>query len=294
MDSRTKEVGAVADPSFLCAPCSFFTPRGDMGSEVAPSTHGTPGGTSTISGAGCRGPDAHAENRRLQREIEIMREQLRAMGMCYGPSPNVGGPHPTPQEQSAVVSAAPSPSKPAHSFRPVSEKQGKLVARCGPLNFGNEAGEDTAEPIASKLRPLPVKSSNSAGKENSHKPAGMEPLVAEFTAERAAVPLASPKVNSGVVKTGKFSAGPSLFAILRTAAVVKAAERADGGMATGAAQVYQAAAAVMNTQPATETVAGTESASHMPSRNLQEEREKLKKKVIAFEILSRLEFFHCA
>lgn len=267
---------------------SFTTPRGETGGEYAPSAQSTPGGTANL--AGCRGPDAHAENRRLQRDIEGMRERLQAMGMCCGNSATLGGPHPTPQEQSAVGSAAPSPAKPAHPFRRGPEGQGKATgapkAIPPSLNVENssspavkEAGGDTEVAPITKLRPMPSKSS---GKENVPQPTRLrsqvcdESLPQDNLSDDACSGCTQPasgtcRDKAPMISDAKNVAGPSLFAVMRTAATVKAAERADGAVVTDAAQVYQVAAAALAASPEMSSSRGTNS--------LKDEREKLKEKV---------------
>ncbi len=294
-------IQAVSDvdwinPSQFCTPRSYAytTPRGDgdgaaegCSSGLATPGLASPGETTTLSAAGRRGPDAHAENRRLQREIEGMRERLRGMGMCGGPSIIVGRgagaavPHPTPQERSAVGSASASPAKPTPTaFRRASESSGKPASRPAadllpstamPASttkpVGCEIATDISPAVVTKLRPMPAKAT---GKENL---AGRPQ--ADVGVGAAVGPIAA-AVGSGPEKPGSGStvspAGPSLFAVMRTAATVKAAERADGAPSTGASAVYQAAAAVLSAAPSI-------------GKSLQEEREKLKAKVTEISLI---------
>ena len=276
----------MPDPA-LFTPSSFSTPRADASGENAPSASNTPGGTAYS--VGCRGPDAHAENRRLQREIESMRERLQSMGMCCGLSATVGGPHPTPQQQSAVGSAAASPSKQAHPPRRGSEGKPTGATKCIPFNTGDSSvpaakPSDVSSAVTSKLRPMPGKL---FGKENvpqSSTPQCEANLEMENSGVRtgsSASPVqTSNKDQVSAVLNVKAAAGPSLFAVMRTAATVKAAERADGAMVTEAAQVYKAAATALAAPKAPETNLYASGGI----KSLQEEREKLKAKVRAYEV----------
>jgi hypothetical protein len=292
-ESLIQPAAADAIDSQFCTPRSYAytTPRGEGTAEGCSSGQTTPGDTNTLSSASRRRPDAHAENRRLQREIEGMRERLRGMGMCGGPAIIIGrglgaaGPHPTPQEHSAVGSAAASPVKPTMAFRRASESSGKPASRpagdllpstaAAPTLNTKPVGCDSAADISSatvintvtKLRPMPAKPS---GKENL---VGRPKVDVEGGAA-AGIP-APAALGSGLEKPAGGNAvgagGPSLFAVMRTAATVKAAERADGSASTGASAVYQATAAVLSATPS----AGA-------GRSLQEERERLKAKVTKF------------
>jgi hypothetical protein len=284
----------MVDPSQFCTPRSFsyITPRGEGTAEGCSSGQATPGETTALSIAGRRGRDAHAENRRLQREIEGMRERLRCMGMCGGPSIMIGRgagtavPHPTPQERSAVGSAAASPAKPTPMAFRRAESSGKPAPRPAgdslpstalPASTTKPVGCNVAPDVSpapvTKLRPIPAKAN---GKEyHAVRP---QAEVGEGTAAGPASTAvnSAPEKPAGGITGSAAGPGPSLFAVMRTAATVKAAERADGVPSSGASAVYQAAAAALSAAPSI-------------GKSLQEERERLKAKVSIFGV-----FYACS
>lgn len=120
--------------------------------------------------------------------------------------------------------------------------------------------------------------SKSSGKENSPRSRGLQSQVCDENHSQdsigTSIAPASSKDKVSVNSDGKAAAGPSLFAVMRTAATVKAAERADGAMVTDAAQVYRVTAAAL--------AAPAELSSSGGAKSLQDEREKLKAKVNAY------------
>eukprot|EP00960_Hanusia_phi_P002034 59078-Hanusia_phi.AAC.3 len=172
------------------------------------------------------------KNQALAREIENMRERLRAMGMCGGTwNSNQEAPNPTPavsQMSSAVPSLMPSPAKP-----PPTSKTANSV-RTGHANR-------TLEHPGTKG----AKDGSVAPPHAEEKSVVREGKLAREDNQRAAIASSGgEQVESQKEPTVESSPGKlSLFAKMRYAGTVKAAERADTGISSSAKDVYTAVGA---------------------------------------------------
>jgi len=194
---------------------SVLTPR----STAQSSVQATPDRREHVE---CRSATSQARNQKLAGEIEAMRHRLQAMGMCVEEG---GAAAPTPCD-SAVPSVAQSPAKPVGPpRRPVSAQTQQPQARA---KDHQQQPQQPQQPSKPQTAPAP-----------SQQPSPAPPA--------AASPPPAPTTNSQTPTTESVSGAsgskraekqPSLFAKMRSAAVVKAAERAEGQIASSAGEVY--------------------------------------------------------
>lgn len=193
---------------------------------------------------------AQARNQQLAREIEAMRARLQSMGMCVGGSG--GGLGNAPNTSSATsVAQSPAPARPPGQNKnsllqfspqkarredpssPVErEKEGPSSPgrRCTQLQSGGESQGSKVQGVGGKaggaassaVTPY-IENDSTSGGENVSPGGG----------------IASPRVSGA---SGGWMGGekqPSLFAKMRKAGAVRAAERADGDVISSARDVYK-------------------------------------------------------
>mmetsp|Transcript_292 Transcript_292/g.762 ORF Transcript_292/g.762 Transcript_292/m.762 type:complete len:1762 (+) Transcript_292:199-5484(+) len=169
-----------------------------------------------------RSATSQARNQKLAGEIEAMRHRLQAMGMCVEEG---GAAAPTPCD-SAVPSVAQSPAKPpGPPRRPVSaqapqQKQPAVVPQQQQQQQQQQQARDKQQQEQAAGTPQPAPAAPAAPPSGKDSADGKE-------GSKAGSASSSPEKQ------------PSLFAKMRSAGVVKAAERAEGQIASSAGQVYR-------------------------------------------------------
>jgi hypothetical protein len=202
----------------------------------------------------------------LAREIENMRMKLQSMGLCVG---GTGDPHRAPTPSSTPVPAQSPAQPPAQPRRPQHQhhQQHQQASDRAPDAAPN-AHTKQAQPDK-QLRPLQEgqrqqQKAHAADKLLGHGNAPHKPLespahrhnvqgansAASAPAPKETVSTANPDASTpsthadtaakdAAQQSPQSAQQPSLFAKMRTAGAVKAAERADGGISSNAGAVYR-------------------------------------------------------
>ncbi|EKX47079.1 hypothetical protein GUITHDRAFT_162765 [Guillardia theta CCMP2712] len=177
---------------------------------------------------------AREKNQALAREIENMRERLRAMGMCGGSwNTDQEVPNPTPavsQISSAVPSLMSSPAKPTPNSK---------IASTSRMAQGNRKQEQHGTKGALDTNAMPPPTEGRSAVRPEPKAGEAMPPSQSATGTMAEQQLETNKEPTAEGSPGKLS----LFAKMRYAGTVKAAERADTGISSSAKDVYTAVGA---------------------------------------------------